>query len=171
MYRSPGLALRGKGRLMSDQVIRYDSKEQYIEYKNHLRQMATGKRMGFPDWGEDRDAYWKEYYERMEENPEQVFEMWVLLDDEQIDDNGSLVKQHVHYETLRYENKEEAKKSQEKVFLGTNVDPGVPCSAEFKSLRQAERMRGLLMHGEPRYYYDIKHRTAVAVVNGEAKVP
>ncbi len=127
--------------------------------------------MDFPDWGEDPDAYWKVYYERMEENPDQVFEMWTLLDGEDINDDGSLERQHVHYETLRYENRYEATKSGETVFLGTKVDPGVPASREFNSRRGAERMRRLLMQGEPGYYYDIKHRTVVEVVESEAKVP
>lgn len=157
---------------MSDQVIRYDTKDQYIEFTNHLRDFATGEVMDFPDWKEDPDAYWKLYYERMGENQEQVFEMWTILDDEEIDpETGALECQKVHYETLWYENRDEARRSGERVFLATKLDPGVPCSAEFKSRRQAERMRGLLMHGEPGYYYHIKHRTAVAVVETGAVTP
>ncbi len=169
MYRSPGLALRGQGRRMSDQVIRYDTKEQYIEFTNHLRSFATGEVVDFPNWGEDPDAYWDIYYERMEQNPDQVFEMWTILEDEDINDDGSLERQHVRYETLQYADKDEARKSGEAVFLATNPDPGVPCSAEFKSRRQAERMRSLLMKGEPGYYYYIKHRTGVEVVERGAK--
>ncbi len=157
---------------MSDQVIRYDSKERYIEHKNHLRYMATGELMDFPDWGEDPDAYWEVYYERMEADPELVFEMWTLLVDEEINEDGSRERQDVRYETLLYKNKDEAQKSQEVVFLGTEVDPGVPVSAEYKSLRQAERMRSFLMKGDPgRYYYNIKHRTACEVVETGAEAP
>jgi hypothetical protein len=149
---------------MSDQVIRYDSKDQYIEYKNHLRDMATGDVIEFPDWGEDPDAYWKLYYERMEENPEQIFEMWTLLEDEKINEDGSLDRQIVRYETLWYENRDEVMKSAYVVQADAVPDPGVPVSAEFKSRRAAERMRSLLMKGEPGHFYDIKHRTKVATV-------
>jgi hypothetical protein len=156
---------------LSDQVFRYDSKEQYIEFKNHLRQLATGELVDFPDWGKDPKEYWKVFYERMEKDPDQVFEMWTLLEDEDINEDGSLERQHVRYETLRYENKEEARKSQEIVFLGTQVDPGVPVSNDFTSLRQAERMRSLLMKGEPGYYYAIKHKTACDVIDSPVNVP
>jgi hypothetical protein len=40
-------------------------------------------------------------------------------------------------------------------------------STEFKTTEQAERMRALLMKGEPGYYYDIKHRAGVAVIDRE----
>jgi hypothetical protein len=156
---------------LSDQVIRYDTKQQYIEHKNHLRSIATGELTEFPNWGDDPEAYWEVYYERMEADPDQIFEMWTLLVDEEISDDGSLGSQQVRYETLRYENKAEAQKSQERVFIDTGVSPGVPVSAEFKSRRQAERMRRLLRQGEPGYYYDILHRTAVEVVDTGAKEP
>jgi hypothetical protein len=171
VYRSPGFALRGREINLTDQVIRYDTKEQYIEHKNHLRALATGKHVGFPSWGDDPDAYWEEYYKRMAEDADQIFEMWTLLEDEKINEDGSLDHQQVHYETLRYENRAEATKSQELVFLATQPDPGVPVSAEFKSRRQAERMRSLLMKGEPGYYYDIKHKTECATVETGAKAP
>jgi hypothetical protein len=156
---------------LSDQVIRYDTKEQYIEHKNYLRSLATGQLTEFPNWGEDPDGYWKVYYERMKEDPEQVFEMWTLLEDEEINEDGSLERQQVRYETLRYKNKVEAQKSQETVFISIDVNPGIPVSSEFKSRRQAERMRRLLMHGEPGYYYDILHRVVTEVVDTGAKAP
>jgi hypothetical protein len=150
---------------LSDQVIRYDTKEQYIEHKNHLRSLATGQLTEFPNWGEDPDGYWEVYHKRMKEDPEQVFEMWTLLVDEEINEDGSLEHQQVYYETLRYKNRVEAQKSQEIVFISIDATPGVPVSAEFRSRRQAERMRRLLMLGEPGYYYDILHRTESEVVD------
>jgi hypothetical protein len=156
---------------LSDQVIRYDTKEQYIEHKNHLRSLATGQLTEFPNWGEDPDAYWEVYYKRMEEDPEQVFEMWTLLVDEEINEDGSLEHQQVRYETLRYKNRAEAQMSQETVFISIGDGRGIPVSAEFKSRRQAERMRRLLMLGEPGYYYDILHRAATEVVDTGAKAP
>jgi hypothetical protein len=133
--------------------------------------MALGEIMEFPDWKEDPDAYWDIYYERMDQNPDQVFEMWTLLLDEKINDDGSLESQDVCYETLQYADRDEARKSQERVFLDISQDPGVPCSAEFKSRRQAERMRSLLMKGEPGYYYNIKHRTECEVIETDAEAP
>ena len=156
---------------MSDQVIRYDSKEQYIEHKNHLRSLATGELVDFPNWGEDPDAYWEVWHKRMKENPEQMFEMWTLLVDETINDDGSLDRQEVAYETMRYKDQSECLASRHAVTIGALPDPGVPCSAEFGSRRLAERMRSLLMKGEPGYYYDILHRTECEVVETGAKAP
>jgi hypothetical protein len=158
---------------LSDQVIRYDSKEQYIEYTNHMRDLCKGElQEDFPDWGEDGpDAYWKVWYERMEADPEQILEMWTLLVDEDINEDGSLERQHVRYETVRYPNREACLASRYFVDQNRLPDPGVPVSNEFTSLRQAERMRRLLMQGEPGYYYTIKHKTACDVIDSPVNVP
>jgi hypothetical protein len=160
--------IREKGGYVSDQVIRYATEEEYIEYTNHRRYLATGKVVKFPDWKKDPDAYWKHYYDEMAKHHACVFEMWTILHKEQINrDTGALISQHCTYDTLAYDSIEEGRVSRKLVKDREQDDPGFPVSAEFKSSEEAERMRALLMKGEPGYYYDIKHRTGVAVIDRE----
>ena len=42
---------------------------------------------------------------------------------------------------------------------------GTPVSATFDTWDEAERVRDLLREGEPRYYYNITHSTACAVIS------
>jgi hypothetical protein len=149
-------------------VIRYATEEEYIEYTNHRRYLSTGKVVKFPDWNTDPDAYWKAHDDYMIKHPIAVLEMWTILHKEQIDyTTGALLSQHCTYDTLAYDNIEEGRVSRKLVKDKEWSDPGVPVSAEFKSPEEAERMRALLMKGEPGYYYDIKHRIGVATIDRE----
>lgn len=54
--------------------------------------------------------------------------------------------------------------------MGEYLDPditGTPVSAEFDTWEQAETVRDTLRQGEPRFYYNIQHTTAVAVIEVE----
>ncbi len=51
--------------------------------------------------------------------------------------------------------------------MGEYLDPdisGTPVSAEFDTWEQAETVRDILREGENRFYYNIQHTTAVAVI-------
>jgi hypothetical protein len=149
-------------------VIRYATEEEYIEYTNHRRYLSTGKVVKFPDWNTDPDAYWKAHDDYMIKHPIAVLEMWTILHKEQIDyTTGALLSQHCTYDTLAYDSIEEGRVSRKLVKDREQDDPGFPVSAEFKSSEEAERMRALLMKGEPGYYYDIKHRIGVATIDRE----
>lgn len=153
---------------MSNQVIRYETEQDYIEYTNHRRYLATGELMAFPDWGKDPEAYWKHYDKELQRKPNAVFEMWTILHKEHIDpETGKLITQDCTYDTLGYQDIEEGRASRKIVKEGERPDPGVPVSVEFKDIEEAERTRALLMQGEPGYYYAIKHRVGIAVVDRE----
>jgi hypothetical protein len=149
-------------------VIRYTTEEEYIEYTNHRRYLSTGRLVNFPEWGKETDAYWKAHDDYMIKHPTAVLEMWTILHKEQINrDTGALISQHCTYDTLAYENIDVGRESRKLVKDREWSDPGVPVSTEFKTTEQAERMRALLMKGEPGYYYDIKHRIGVATIDRE----
>jgi len=120
----------------------------------------------FPDPKSDPDEYWRQYYAQKHANPHIILETWTILESEEIE-KGVQVRQHCHFVTVRYDDIEHARASRKQSIARTLPDPGIPVSAEFKNIEEAERMRFLLMEGEPGYYYDIKHRTGVAVVEGE----
>jgi hypothetical protein len=146
---------------VSDQVIRYATEQEYIEYTNHRLAFSTGTEMkGFPDPKADPDEYWRQYYEQRGTNPNIIMETWTVLESEEIE-KGALVRQNCHFVTMRYDDIEHARASRKQSLKQEREDPGVPVSAEFGKIQDAEKMRFLLMEGEPGYYYDIKHRTGV----------
>ncbi len=156
---------------MSDQVIRYETEEEYLEYTNHRRYLATGMVVKFPHPYEAPEAYWAAFDKARAEHPDAVFESWTILHKEHIcSKTGKLLKQDCTYDTLRYDTIEEGQVSRKFVREGELSDPGVPVSVEFNTTEAAERVRALLMQGEPGYYYDIKHRAGVAVVE-DGKAP
>jgi hypothetical protein len=117
----------------------------------------------FPDPKAEPDEYWRQYYEQKAINPHIILETWTVLESEEIE-KGALVRQHCHYITMRYDDIEHARDSRALCLGKEQPDPAVPVSAKFKTIKEAERMRFLLMEGEPGYYYDIKHLTGVAVI-------
>jgi hypothetical protein len=155
---------------MSDQVIRYETEEEYIKYTNHRRYLATGTLVSFPDWDKDPEAYWNTHDAYIQKHPLAVLEMWTLLHKEHIDPStGELLSQDCSYDTLAYETLDIGRTSRQLVRDKEQPDPGVPVSIEFDSIEEAQRMRAYLSQGEPEHYYDIKHRTGVAVVTREIK--
>ena len=165
MYRPPGPG--PSGYKLSDQVIRYATEQEYLDYTNHRIALSTGTQLVFPDPQKDPDEYWKAYYEQRGINPHIILETWTFLESEVIE-KGVQVSQNVHYITFRYDDLEHARASQKQALAKEWPDPGIPVSAEFKTIEEAERMRAILMEGEPGYYYDIKHRTGVAIIDGKA---
>jgi hypothetical protein len=145
---------------MSDQVIRYATEQEFLDYNNHRIALSTGTRVEFPDPEKEADEYWRVYYEQKGKYPHVIFETWTFLDSEEIE-KGALVRQHCHYITMRYDDLDHARASQKEIKEKTWDDPGFPVSAEFEKIEDAEKVRFLLMEGEPGYYYDIKHRTGV----------
>ncbi|KKN92452.1 hypothetical protein LCGC14_0209430 [marine sediment metagenome] len=155
---------------MSDQVVRYETEEEYIEYTNHRRWLATGTLVSFPDWAKDPDAYWNAHAAYIQKHPTAVLEMWTLLHKEHIDPGtGELLSQDCSYTTLAYENLEIGKVSRQLVRDNELSDPGTPVSIEFSDIKEAQKMRAFLMQGTPGYYYDIKHRVGVAIIDRETK--
>ncbi len=153
---------------MSDQVIRYETEQEYLDYINHRRYLATGTLIKFPDPFKEYDAYWAAFDDYRAKHPDAVLENWTILHKQQIDIlTGALIGEDCTYDTLVYENLAEGQASRKRAREEERPDPGVPVSVEFKDLSEAERMRALLMQGEPGYYYDIKHRTQIAVIDRE----
>ena len=150
---------------MSDQVIRYENERQYLAFKNQRVTLTGGKVLDLPDWGKDPDSYWEAYYEYRHANPEQFLEYRLFLLGEDIKD-GVLVQQHVKCDTVAHESVAAFRANTTRINENL-TDPGVPVSVKFKDKQDAERMRGLLLLGEPGYYYGIKHFTAVAVIESE----
>ncbi len=154
---------------MSDQVIRYETEQQYIEYTNHRRWLATGTLVSFPDWAKDPDAYWNAHDAYIQKHPTAVLEMWTILHKEHIDPTtGELLSQDCSYTTLAYENLEIGRDSRQFVRDKEQPDPGTPASPEFNTIEEAQKARALLMQGVSGYY-DIKHRSGVVVVDREIK--
>ena len=155
---------------MSDQVIRYATEQEYLDYTNHRIALSTGTQLVFPDPQKDPDEYWKAYYEQRGINPHIILETWTFLESEEIE-KGALVRQHCHYVTVRYDDIEHAKASREQSLKKEQPDPGAAVSIMFETLEEAERMRAIMLEGEPGYYYDIKHETQVAIITqGESNV-
>jgi hypothetical protein len=151
-------------------LIRYETEQQYIEYTNHRRYLATGEAMKFPNPQTDPDNYWAHYYKEKARRPGAVFETWTILLREIISpETGAVVRQDCSYDTLMYASIDDARTSRDKVRDEEHPDPGVPVSAKFDTPKEAERLRALLMQGEPGYYYDIKHLTSVAVIDRETE--
>ena len=157
---------------MSDQVIRYSSEQEYLDYTNHRIALSTGTTLDFPDPKADPDGYWKEYYRQKALYHYAIFETWTYLEREEIE-KGVLIRQHVRYITVRYDDLEHARASKKYISENEWRDPGVAVSGEFTDIEDAEKVRDALMGGEPGYYYDIKHRTGVAVIEApeSGKVP
>lgn len=154
---------------MSNQVIRYKTEQEYIEYTNHRRYLATGKPVSFPDWA-DSEAYWAAHDAYVVKHPTAVLEMWTILHKEHINfKTGKLISQDCTYDTLAYADIEEGRASRKLVKDGEQPDPGVPVSTEFNTIEEAERTRALLLQGYSGYYYAIKHLTGVAVISRENK--
>ena len=151
---------------VTDQVIRYATEQEYLDYTNHRIALSSGTRVDFPDPEKETDEYWKVYYEQKGIYPNAIFETWTFLDSEEIE-KGALVRQHCHYITMRYDDLEHARASQKQSQKNEWPDPGFPVSAEFKEAGEAEKIRALLLEGEPGYYYDIQHKTAVAAIQGD----
>lgn len=154
---------------MSDQVIRYASEQQFLDYRNQRSTMTGGKVMEFPDWNSDPDDYWKFYYDYKHAHPGCVLEWRTFLIKEQIE-KGVLQHQYIKCDTLMFETIDEYRTN--KTYLDEKCvpDPGTPVSAVFKTLQEAENMRNMLLKGESEYYYDIEHKTRVVMVTREKTV-
>jgi len=148
---------------MPDQVIRYDSEQQYLDFKNQRTLLSTGKVLGLPSWEDEPDAYWKAYYAYKKEPPGCILAFQTTLLSEVIED-GVLQSQHVEYTTLAWDTASACRLNRNYISANTKPDPGTPVSAKFESKKDAERMRHLLLQGEPGYYYGIKHFTHVAII-------
>lgn len=151
---------------MPDQVIRYESEQQYLDFKNQHAHLSGGRLMGLPSWEDDPDSYWESFYAYKHAHSEQMFSWQTILIREQIID-GVLERQRIKYHTLMFENAEAYRANREHISANIQPDPGTPVSAKFETKAEAEKMRHLLLHGEPGYYYGIKHFTRVCVIEGE----
>ena len=152
---------------MSNHVLRYDSEQEYLDYTNHQRYLATGKHLtDFPDFGKDGpDEYWMAYRKLLDKYPFATIECWTILEREDINQTtGKLERQHCHYDVLFYENKEANIASQARVNSLKKPSPGVVVSPDFKTLEEAERCRAGWMTGHAGGYYDIGHKTECALV-------
>ena len=67
-------------------------------------------------------------------------------------------RENMSDQVFRYDSMEE--------YLDPDIS-GTPVSAEFDTWDKAEMVRDLLRKGENRFYYNIQHTTAVAVIEGE----
>ena len=155
---------------MSNHVIRYDSEQEYLDFKNHLRYLATGKHLtDFPDFEKDGPkAYWDAYNKLLDQHPVAVIECWTILDSEDINPlTGKRERQNCHYDVLFYETRAESVASQARVNSLQRSTPGVVVSGDFKTLEEAERCRASWMAGHAGGYYDIGHKTACALVTAE----
>jgi len=169
VYRSPRFALRGTGGRVSDQVIRYETEQAYLDYTNHRRYLATGERVLTPDWGSNPDAYWNAHDAYTAAHPGAVQEMWTILLKEHRDpDSGKITRQDVEYHTLAYPTIEEGRASRKLVSEKEWEDPG-KVIATFDSEEDAQKYIAEVLKQGVGYYYSIRHRTGVAVIDREIK--
>jgi hypothetical protein len=147
---------------MSDQVVRYDNEQQYLDFKNQEASLSRGTVMNLPSWEDDPDAYWEAFYSHKRAHPEQMFSWQTVLLGEEIV-NGVLERQHVKLNTLMFENTAAYRANREYIKVARLPDPCMPVSAKFDRKQDAERMRSLLLQGEPGYYYGIRHFTQVSM--------
>ncbi len=147
---------------MPDQVIRYETEQQYLDFTNQRANGIGGTVARFPSFGNNPDAYWRAYYDYMRDHPDGVLTTVTILLSEEIE-HGALVRQHVEYKTVSFETLDGANLNNDIINMHMEPDPGKPVSAKFKTVQEAENMRRLLLQGEPGYYYAIKHFTQVAV--------
>ncbi|KKL56490.1 hypothetical protein LCGC14_2244930, partial [marine sediment metagenome] len=95
---------------MSDQVIRYETEEEFLNYRNQRDALCQGKPIGLPDWGKDPDAYWKAYYEYKHAHPGRHIRIRTWLLKEQIK-KGQLIRQHCEYENVVFNTVDEMRAS------------------------------------------------------------
>lgn len=157
---------------MGEKVIRYESEQQYLDYTNHRRYLATGKDMKFPNPQTDPDAYWTMYYREKDKNPEVMLETWTILIREVVDkETGKTLRQDCTYVTLGYKNRDEALASREKVREEEQPDPG-KVIATFNTREDAELFRALAFkQRDEGQFYDIRHTTTVKVIDTNIEVP
>jgi len=144
-------------------VIRYETEQQYLDFKNQRSTLSRGTVMGLPSWKDDPDAHWEAFYKHKHAHPEQMFSWQTILLSEQIID-GVCESQHCEFKTVMFEDADAYHSNREYVNANMKPDPGLPVSAEFETKAEAEKMRALLLQGEPGYYYGISHRTRVAII-------
>jgi hypothetical protein len=147
---------------MPDQVTRYETEQQYIDFKNQRANLTGGKVEYLPSFGDNPDAYWRAHHDYMRDHPEAVLRTLTVLLWEEIE-MGALVRQHVEYKTISFESLERSRLNDTFISDHMDPDPGVPVSAKFKTRQEAENMRHLLLQGEPGYYYGIRHYTRVGI--------
>ena len=143
---------------MPDQVIRYDTKTKYLEFKNQRAVLTGGQIMNFPSWESEPDDYWEAHYAYLRQHPDAILMPRTLLIDETVR-HGKTVDQRCQFDTIMFKDNYDYTANED--FLRDTIvpDPGVPVSALFKTKSEAEKMRAVLLEGDADYYYDIRHTT------------